>query len=223
MARLAPGVCVRSRTRSTAGAVLCMPNEMRVNPAARRSASIRSSTLSGFASVVTSASASSPNSARMASSTCARPAAPSRVGVPPPTNTVVDRTGLVAERARCEPNLVRQHLVEGVTPDVSPSSVAVYVLKSQYPQRLEQKGTWTYTPSARPTPRRAVRRRGVAAPKTPANSPLAGKTYFLGASDVDSAAMKASWGTSTRPTIFMRFLPSFCFSSSLRLRLMSPP
>ena len=39
----------------------------------------------------------------------------------------------------------------------------------------------------------------------------------------DSAAMNASWGTSTRPTIFMRFLPSFCFSSSLRLRLMSPP
>ena len=35
--------------------------------------------------------------------------------------------------------------------------------------------------------------------------------------------MKASWGTSTLPTIFMRFLPSFCFSSSLRLRLMSPP
>src|SRR5690349_2452850 len=42
-------------------------------------------------------------------------------------------------------------------------------------------------------------------------------------SPVDSAAMKASWGTSTRPTIFIRFLPSFCFSSSLRLRLMSPP
>ena len=42
-------------------------------------------------------------------------------------------------------------------------------------------------------------------------------------SSEDSAAMKASCGTSTRPTIFMRFLPSFCFSSSLRLRLMSPP
>ncbi len=42
-------------------------------------------------------------------------------------------------------------------------------------------------------------------------------------SDVDSAAMKASCGTSTRPTIFIRFLPSFCFSSSLRLRVMSPP
>lgn len=38
-----------------------------------------------------------------------------------------------------------------------------------------------------------------------------------------SAAMKASCGISTVPTIFMRFLPSFCFSSSLRLRLMSPP
>jgi len=40
---------------------------------------------------------------------------------------------------------------------------------------------------------------------------------------VESAAMNASWGTSTRPTIFIRFLPSFCFSSSLRLRVMSPP
>ena len=40
---------------------------------------------------------------------------------------------------------------------------------------------------------------------------------------LESAAMKASWGTSTRPTIFIRFLPSFCFSSSLRLRVMSPP
>ena len=35
--------------------------------------------------------------------------------------------------------------------------------------------------------------------------------------------MKASWGTSTLPMFFMRFLPSFCFSRSLRLRVMSPP
>jgi len=49
------------------------------------------------------------------------------------------------------------------------------------------------------------------------------KSGYLSASPVDRAAMKASWGTSTRPTIFMRFLPSFCFSSSLRLREMSPP
>ena len=38
-----------------------------------------------------------------------------------------------------------------------------------------------------------------------------------------SAEMKASWGTSTRPMFFIFFLPSFCFSSSLRLRVMSPP
>ena len=36
-------------------------------------------------------------------------------------------------------------------------------------------------------------------------------------------AMNASCGTSTEPIAFMRFLPSFCFSSSLRLREMSPP
>ncbi len=38
-----------------------------------------------------------------------------------------------------------------------------------------------------------------------------------------NAEMNASWGTSTRPMFFIRFLPSFCFSSSLRLRVMSPP
>ena len=40
---------------------------------------------------------------------------------------------------------------------------------------------------------------------------------------VDRAATKASCGTSTRPMVFIRFLPSFCRSSSLRLRVMSPP
>ena len=37
------------------------------------------------------------------------------------------------------------------------------------------------------------------------------------------AARKASWGISTDPTIFIRFFPAFCFSSSFRLREMSPP
>ncbi len=36
-------------------------------------------------------------------------------------------------------------------------------------------------------------------------------------------AMNASWGTSTLPMAFIRFLPAFCFSRSLRLRVMSPP
>ena len=35
--------------------------------------------------------------------------------------------------------------------------------------------------------------------------------------------MNASCGISTEPIIFMRFLPAFCFSNSLRLRVMSPP
>ncbi len=38
-----------------------------------------------------------------------------------------------------------------------------------------------------------------------------------------STARNASCGTSTPPTCFMRFLPFFCFSSSFRLRVMSPP
>ena len=42
-------------------------------------------------------------------------------------------------------------------------------------------------------------------------------------SSTRSTARKASCGMSTWPTRFMRFLPSFCFSRSLRLREMSPP
>ena len=38
-----------------------------------------------------------------------------------------------------------------------------------------------------------------------------------------STDKNASCGTSTLPTCFMRFFPSFCFSSSLRLREISPP
>ena len=44
-----------------------------------------------------------------------------------------------------------------------------------------------------------------------------------GPCSVDRAATKASCGTSTRPMTFILRLPSFCLSSSLRLRVMSPP
>ncbi|MBO0821992.1 MAG: DUF1707 and DUF4190 domain-containing protein [Nocardiopsaceae bacterium] len=40
---------------------------------------------------------------------------------------------------------------------------------------------------------------------------------------VVSAATNASCGTSTRPIVFIRFLPSFCLSRSFRFREMSPP
>ena len=38
-----------------------------------------------------------------------------------------------------------------------------------------------------------------------------------------STARNASCGISTEPTCFIRFLPAFCFSSSLRFRVTSPP
>ena len=41
--------------------------------------------------------------------------------------------------------------------------------------------------------------------------------------DALSTARKAFCGTSTLPICFIRFLPRFCFSSNLRLRLTSPP
>jgi hypothetical protein len=42
-------------------------------------------------------------------------------------------------------------------------------------------------------------------------------------SPIFRASMKAACGMSTLPNWRMRFLPSFCFSSSLRLRVTSPP
>ncbi len=40
---------------------------------------------------------------------------------------------------------------------------------------------------------------------------------------IRSTARNASCGISTAPTIFIRFLPFFCFSRSFFLRVMSPP
>src|SRR5262249_46641250 len=36
-------------------------------------------------------------------------------------------------------------------------------------------------------------------------------------------AKKASWGISTWPTCFIRFLPAACLAQSLRLRVIPPP
>jgi hypothetical protein len=51
-----------------------------------------------------------------------------------------------------------------------------------------------------------------------------GATHFFPLSwPMFSTARNASCGTSTPPTCFIRFFPFFCFSSSLRFRVMSPP
>ena len=87
-------MCVRSRAASTCGTADCMPKLIRVKPAPRNAASERSSTESGFASVVTSA----PGASSIAASTLARSAAGSRVGVPPPKNTVSAGGGAATRR-----------------------------------------------------------------------------------------------------------------------------
>ena len=71
------------------------------------------------------------------------------------------------------------------------------------------------------TPEVRARRRLGAAAGARHRPPSTQRSLSPGSSS--STARKASCGTSTTPSCFMRFLPSFCFSSSLRLRLMSPP
>jgi hypothetical protein len=65
-----------------------MPKDTRVKPAAASSSRYARSTLSGFASVVTSAPGAIPTSSRIAPSIRTRCAAGRRVGVPPPKKTV---------------------------------------------------------------------------------------------------------------------------------------
>ena len=70
--------------------------------------------------------------------------------------------------------------------------------------------------------RQLGRRQALAPPKLAFRSDRAGLQRQLQSSSL-RALMNTSPGTSTRPIDFIFFLPSFCFSSSLRLRVMSPP
>ena len=64
-----------------------MPNEIRLMPPARSRSRSARDTLSGLASVVTSAPGTSPNSFPIAATTATRSSG-GRVGVPPPKKTV---------------------------------------------------------------------------------------------------------------------------------------
>ena len=99
------GSCVRSRVASTCGTADCMPNDTRVKPASRSRSRSARSTLSGLASVVTSASGRTPSSSRTAPSSRARSAGGSRVGVPPPRKTVAAGDVGVAEHPAGQPHL----------------------------------------------------------------------------------------------------------------------
>ena len=56
-----------------------------------------------------------------------------------------------------------------------------------------------------------------------AEEPVCDHSHDGQLSPIFSAWMKAACGISTLPNWRMRFLPSFCFSRSLRLRVTSPP
>ena len=71
------------------------------------------------------------------------------------------------------------------------------------------------------TPARMTRKTGAMASRMADMRASSGKPGY--SSPTLRAARKASWGSSTLPMLFMRRLPSFCFSRSLRLRVMSPP
>jgi len=80
-----------------------MPNETRVIPWARSSLRVAGPTLSGLASVVISAPGRSPNSASMARRTAPNAAGGSKVGVPPPKNTVLTGTSTAPSTLRAKP------------------------------------------------------------------------------------------------------------------------
>ena len=121
------GSWVRSRVASTDSTADCIPKLTRVKPASRSAARSQAATLSGLASVVTSAPGASPNSAAIAASTDASSPGPSRVGVPPPKNTVsTGRSRSPSTRRACRTSAIAASAyVAREAPGWSPSSSAV--------------------------------------------------------------------------------------------------
>ena len=92
-----------------------------MNPASARPAKNSGEVDSGLLSVVTSAPGASPNVDRTASSTSASRAAPSRDGVPPPTNTVSTARGPTTARAVASSRRTASSQPSGEAPDPASS------------------------------------------------------------------------------------------------------
>ena len=234
--RTSSGPATRSSTSSRRGANVCAPSEMRVTPPSRRSAPSSGVTVSGFASTVTSAAAGNAASRRRSASGSVN------VGVPPPTKTVGHGIGEHARlpaRARAATPRRRRRAAPVRPTTVTKSQIAAAVrAERQVDVEMADAGraparsvARTRSPGPRPhelheLPDRSRRHR----PSRQQGDDVvqvigehaATRYFFLSPSRL-STARKASCGTSTPPTCFIRFLPFFCFSSSLRLREMSPP
>ena len=172
-------------------------------PAPRRS---RRRSESGFASTVTSAPARSGSCATRERTRVAQSRRRTASASPAHVQRVHD-----AREGRLGPAPDSRSQPRGHRERPARSSAPATEAKSQYEHFERQNGTWTYTCGGRRGPASEVVR--------VMQRSHASRRY----SSTFRMAMKASCGTSTVPTCFIRFLPSFCFSSSLRLRVMSPP
>ncbi len=227
------GSWVRSSVASTCGTADCMPNDTRVNPPRASSASDSGVTESGLASVVTSASSARP------------PGAADAVEHPDQVGRRQHRGGAATDEHRrggpgrqpgrgrdpgaqrdLRQRRVRVGHLGGAAAELGRRvRVEVAVAAAHRAERDVQVHAEPAVARAVPHARRegAVRGSGVTLRERRAHFFFASLASLAPPASDDSAAMKASCGTSTRPMVFMRFLPSFCFSSSLRLRVMSPP
>ncbi len=118
---------MRSSVASTCGTADCMPKEIRLKPTERSSSRSHWATLSGLDSVVTSAPSSNPNSEATAARIAPRSTGFSRVGVPPPRNTVDTGTSRSpSTRRACRISAIAASAyVDREAPGASPSSSAV--------------------------------------------------------------------------------------------------
>ena len=157
-----------------------------------------SSTVSGLASTVISAASATSSSPRRCSRSIVSWAGSMVVGVPPPRNTLVTSTSAQSSATRSASAMSAAQVarLQVVEPRVGVEVAVAAAREAERDMDIETPGLV------------------VVAHRFFSRAPL---------SSTRSAAMNASWGTSTRPTRRIRALPFFCCSRSLRLRVMSPP